>query len=58
MSGQMITAASLLENNPAPTPEEIVAAMNTVYCRCGTYVRIKDAVSRAAEIIAEEGNNG
>lgn len=52
MSGQMITAAALLEDNPAPTPEEIIETMNSVYCRCGTYVRIKAAVARAAEIIA------
>jgi len=58
MSGQMITAAALLEKNPAPTEAEIVAGMNDVYCRCGTYVRIKEAVALAAEIIAEEGGNG
>jgi isoquinoline 1-oxidoreductase alpha subunit len=58
MSGQMITAAALLDQNPSPTEGEIVDGMNSVYCRCGTYVRIKDAVTRAAEIIAEEGSNG
>ena len=55
MSGQMVTAAALLEKNPNPSEEEIENAMNGVYCRCGTYVRIKQAVNRAAEIIAEEG---
>lgn len=55
MSGQMISAAALLEKNPDPSEEEIENAMNGVYCRCGTYVRIKQAVKRAAEIIAEEG---
>ena len=54
MSGQMITAAALLAENPSPTDEEIIASMNGVYCRCGTYVRIKDAVARAAEIMAQE----
>ena len=58
MSGQMITAAALLEGNPSPTEGEISEGMNGVYCRCGTYVRIKDAVARAAEIIAEGGTNG
>ncbi len=58
MSGQMITAAALLEENPAPTPEEIAETMNTVYCRCGTYPRIKTAVARAAEILAAEASNG
>ena len=54
MSGQMMTAAALLDENPSPSEEEIVAGMNSVYCRCGTYVRIKEAVARAAEIMAEE----
>ena len=54
MSGQMMTAAALLNENPSPSEEEIVAGMNSVYCRCGTYVRIKEAVGRAAEIMAEE----
>lgn len=58
MSGQMITAAALLNENPAPTEEDIVSRMNDVYCRCGTYVRIKEAVARAAEIMAEEAGNG
>lgn len=54
MSGQMITAAALLAENPSPSEAEIVEAMNSVYCRCGTYVRIKEAVARAAEIMAQE----
>jgi isoquinoline 1-oxidoreductase subunit alpha len=54
MSGQMMTAAALLEENPNPTEEEIVDGMNSVYCRCGAYVRIKAAVTRAAEIKAKE----
>jgi isoquinoline 1-oxidoreductase alpha subunit len=53
MSGQMITAAALLDQNPSPSEEEIIIGMNSVYCRCGTYVRIKEAVARAAEIMAE-----
>jgi isoquinoline 1-oxidoreductase alpha subunit len=50
MSGQMMTAAALLERNPAPAPEEIAAAMDGVLCRCGAYERIKQAVARAAEL--------
>lgn len=53
--GQMLTAAALLASNPKPTEAEIVAAMDGVYCRCGTYVRIKAAVGKAAEIMAQEG---
>ena len=52
MSGQMMTAAALLEENPNPDAEEIRQAMNNVYCRCGTYYRIRKAVERAAEINA------
>ena len=53
MSGQMLTAAALLDENASPSEDEIIAGMNNVYCRCGTYVRIKEAVARAAEIMAE-----
>jgi len=53
--GQMLTAAALLAVNPKPTEAEIVAAMDGIYCRCGTYVRIKAAVGKAAEIMAQEG---
>ncbi|MCK6578935.1 MAG: (2Fe-2S)-binding protein [Anaerolineae bacterium] len=54
MSGQMMTAAAFLENNPQPTDAEIEAAMNNNICRCGCYARIRAAVARAAEI-AQEG---
>ena len=48
MSGQMMRAVALLEENPNPTEEEIIAGMNANYCRCGAYGRIKRAVARAA----------
>ena len=54
MSGQMMTAAAFLEQNEAPSEEEIVEAMAENYCRCGCYVRIKAAVVRAAQTMAEE----
>jgi len=57
MSGQMMSAAALLAENPSPTEADIVAGMKGVYCRCGTYGRIKQAVSRAAEIMAAEQIN-
>ena len=53
MSGQMMTAAALLARNPEPTQDEIVAAMGANYCRCGTYLRIKAGVTRAAQIKQE-----
>ena len=50
MSGQMMTAVALLEQNPNPTPDDIRQGMNSIYCRCGTYTRIRKAVARAAEL--------
>lgn len=46
--GQILTAAALLEKNPAPTDAEIDSAMSRVLCRCGTYQRIRRAIHRAA----------
>lgn len=53
MSGQMMTAAAFLEHTPQPTAAEITAAMSSNYCRCATYVRIREAVARAAQIRQE-----
>jgi len=50
MSGQMMTAAAFLESNPTPNDDDIIAAMSNNTCRCGTYVRIRSAVARAAQI--------
>lgn len=47
-AGQIMNAAALLERNPNPTDEEIESAMNGNLCRCGTYVRIKEAIKLAA----------
>jgi isoquinoline 1-oxidoreductase alpha subunit len=52
MSGQMMRAVALLEEIPNPTDEEIVAAMNANYCRCGAYGRIKRAVASASRELA------
>lgn len=53
MSGQMMTAAAFIEGNTNPSEDEIVSAMSANYCRCGCYVRIKDAVALAAETIGD-----
>jgi isoquinoline 1-oxidoreductase alpha subunit len=53
-SGQMMSAAALLAANPNPEPEQIAAWMNGNLCRCGTYLRIRRAVARAAEIAASD----
>lgn len=47
--GQLMTAAGLLNRNPHPTEEEIVAEMSDVLCRCGTYLRIKKAVAKTVK---------
>ena len=49
-AGQMMAAAALLAKNPKPTDADIDAAMNTNLCRCATYLRIRAAIHRAAEI--------
>ena len=49
-SGQIMSAASLLNQNSNPTDEEIVGAMNGNICRCGTYTRIKAAIKTASDM--------
>ncbi len=47
-SGQVMSAASLLAQNPKPSDADIDAAMSGNLCRCGTYNRIRAAVKHAA----------
>jgi len=47
-SGQIMSAAALLASNPAPDDSDIDAAMAGNICRCGTYVRIREGIKRAA----------
>ena len=47
-SGQIMSAAALLKDNPSPSREQIVEHMSTNICRCGTYPRIVRAIERAA----------
>ena len=49
-AGQIMSAAALLAKTPKPTDKEIDSAMNGNLCRCGTYLRIREAVHKAAEI--------
>ena len=51
-SGQIMSAAALLEENSDPTDADIDAALSGNICRCGTYQRIRAAVHRAAELRA------
>ena len=47
--GMILSAVALLQEKPSPTDEEIVAGMNGNICRCNGYVKIKNAVRRAAD---------
>ncbi len=49
-AGQMMSAAALLAKNPKPTEQEIDDAMAGNLCRCATYLRIRQAIHKAAEI--------
>jgi isoquinoline 1-oxidoreductase alpha subunit len=47
-AGQLMSAAALLASKPRPTNAEIDAAMSGNVCRCGTYLRIREAIHLAA----------
>jgi isoquinoline 1-oxidoreductase alpha subunit len=49
-SGQIMSATALLASNPRPTDAAINDAMSGNICRCGTYVRIREAIKQAAAI--------
>ncbi len=51
-AGQLMSAAALLARTPHPTDADIDTAMAGNLCRCGTYVRIRQAVKLAAEMVA------
>ncbi len=52
-SGQIMSAAALLNNNPSPSSDDIDTAMAGNLCRCGTYPRIKAAILDAANTLAD-----
>lgn len=51
-AGQIMTAAALLKDNPRPSDDDIDGAMAGNVCRCGTYMRIRAGIKRAAELAA------
>jgi aerobic-type carbon monoxide dehydrogenase small subunit (CoxS/CutS family) len=55
-AGQLMSAAALLKTTPKPTDAQIDAAMNGNLCRCATYLRIRQAVHRAAGSAANNNN--
>jgi isoquinoline 1-oxidoreductase subunit alpha len=48
-TGQIMSASALLKSNPKPTDEDIDNAMSGNICRCGTYLRIKEAIKSVAQ---------
>jgi isoquinoline 1-oxidoreductase alpha subunit len=54
-SGQVMSASALLASNAHPTDSDIDDAMSGNICRCGTYVRIRDAIKLAAQSMAKGG---
>jgi isoquinoline 1-oxidoreductase subunit alpha len=49
-AGQIMSAAALISRTPKPNDQQIDSAMNGNLCRCGTYLRIRKAVHKAAEL--------
>jgi isoquinoline 1-oxidoreductase alpha subunit len=49
-AGQIMTAAALLAKRPKPTDQEIDESMGGNLCRCGTYLRIRSAIKKAAGV--------
>ena len=48
-SGQIMSAAALLAANSQPTDSDIDTAMSGNICRCGTYIRVREAIKQAAQ---------
>jgi isoquinoline 1-oxidoreductase subunit alpha len=53
-AGQIMAAAALLAKTPKPTDKDIDTAMNGNLCRCGTYLRIRAAVHKAADLASNK----
>jgi isoquinoline 1-oxidoreductase alpha subunit len=57
-AGQLMSAAALLATRPQPTDADIDTAMNGNLCRCGTYLRIRQGIHRAAALAAGTRTDG
>ncbi len=57
-AGQLMSAAALLEKNPKPSDADIDSAMNGNLCRCATYLRIRQGIHRAAEMLSAPTPSG
>ena len=56
-AGQIMAAAALLQRNSNPSDADIDTAMNGNICRCGTYLRIREAIHKAAATAATDGGS-
>ena len=56
-AGQIMSAAALLAQKPDPSDTDINTAMNGNLCRCGTYVRIREAIHRAASLATQRSSS-
>jgi aerobic-type carbon monoxide dehydrogenase small subunit (CoxS/CutS family) len=56
-AGQVMAAAALLNKNRNPSKSEIDIAMSGNICRCGTYIRMRQAIERAAALMNEGSSN-
>ncbi|SMF73362.1 isoquinoline 1-oxidoreductase, alpha subunit [Tistlia consotensis] len=57
-SGQIMSAAALIAETPDPDDDDIDSAMSGNICRCGTYLRIRAAIKRAAAEAATQAKGG
>lgn len=55
-AGQIMSACALLAKTPKPNDADIDQAMNGNLCRCGTYLRIRQAIKRAADLAASNSS--
>jgi isoquinoline 1-oxidoreductase alpha subunit len=53
-SGQIMAASALLKSKPNPSDKDIDTAMQGHICRCGTYPRIRKAIKKAAQLMAQK----
>lgn len=58
INGMIMVATAFLKQNPNPTRDETISALNDNLCRCGTHMRIVRAVQRAAKAMQTEGAQG
>jgi isoquinoline 1-oxidoreductase alpha subunit len=53
--GVIMQVSSILAEKPTPKPEQVIAKMDDVICRCGTHLRIKKGIKTAVQMMGKEG---